>query len=79
MNKYIFTVTDTKNLQVCKFKKKFLQKSTSYLKMHYLCIGNVKQSHKHRERCQSDRMDRTRNPAYGFYRTVGLNPTLSAK
>ena len=24
MNKYIFTVTDTKNLQVCKFKKKIV-------------------------------------------------------
>ena len=38
---------------------------------YYICNAN-------RERCQSDRMDRTRNPAYAFLCTVGLNPTLSA-
>lgn len=31
-----------------------------------------------KERCQSDRMDRTRNPANGLCCSVGLNPTLSA-
>lgn len=32
-----------------------------------------------KERCQSDRMDRTRNPANGLCCSVGLNPTLSAE
>ena len=63
---------------ICKFRKKFQENIYNLFKniLPLRCFWTGSSHFK--ERCQSDRMDRTRNPAYGLYRTVGLNPTLSA-
>lgn len=50
-------------------------------RINLLCRNNcvLLQPISKKESCRSDRSGRTRNPLYGFVRTGGLNPSLSAE